>query len=92
MIVRFPVELENGTTIKGNEDAFDFENDQRFNGVDSDGDRITNIVGFNGTELKKWCPNCKEIHPSSEFGEVGRPTDIPKRRRDQSWCNKCRAR
>lgn len=90
MVVKFPVELDNGILIHGNEDPFDFSDNQRLNGVDNDGNRITNITGFNGIELKKWCPSCEEIYPSSEFGETGRPNHMHGRR-DQSWCKKCRA-
>lgn len=84
------MKLDNGLVIKGNEGSFDFKDGQRFNGYDADGDRMTNITGFNGDELKKWCPHCKEIFLSSDFGSEGRPTNDPDHRRDQSWCKICR--
>lgn len=57
-------------------------------GYDACGNRITNIVGFNGNELLKKCPSCGQIKPTTEFGCSGRVTTSP---RDQSECNKCRS-
>jgi hypothetical protein len=76
LVVKFPVELDNGMVITGNEKPFNFGDGIKLNGLDSDGDRITNVVGFNGTELMKCCPNCQDVFPSSEFGEIGRPNHI----------------
>lgn len=57
-------------------------------GYDSTGARITNIVGFNGTNLLKHCPSCNLDKPTTEFGWSGRVTTG---RRDQSECSYCRA-
>lgn len=57
-------------------------------GYDANGHRITNIVGFNGNELLKYCPSCGYIKPSTSFGWNGRVTTS---RRDQSECNECRS-
>lgn len=92
MEVKFPVTLDNGIIIYGDEEPFEFENEQKFNGYDADGNRITNIAGFDGQYLLKWCPHCKQILPSIDFGPEGRPASDPKMRRDQSWCLVCRAR
>lgn len=56
-------------------------------GYDSIGNRITNIIGFDGTNLLKHCPSCNKIKPTIEFGWSGRVTTG---RRDQSECNNCR--
>lgn len=56
-------------------------------GYDFNGNRITNIVGFDGTYLLKWCPSCQIIKPTISFGWIGRVTNG---RRDQSECNDCR--
>ncbi|HBF7094797.1 TPA: hypothetical protein ACG3JU_003746 [Clostridioides difficile] len=61
---------------------------EQSSGFDSKGNRITNIVGFDGTELLKVCPNCGEIKPATEFDYKGRVTNS---KRDQSNCGKCRA-
>lgn len=55
------------------------------NGYDSNNSRITNVVGFDGTNLLKLCPNCSNTRTTNEFGESGRGS------RDQSHCNICRA-
>ncbi len=91
MLVAFPVTLEDGTVIYGNEEPFEFEEGRRLNGVDADGNRITNIVGFDKPELLKWCPHCEEILVASDFGPEGRPIPDSQRRRDQSWCLRCRS-
>lgn len=91
MLVSFPVTLEDGTIINGTEESFRFEGDQKFNGTDADGNRVTNIVGFDGENLEKWCPGCGGIFLSVDFGFEGRATS-PDYRRDQSYCNVCRAR
>lgn len=57
-------------------------------GYDSTGARITNIVGFDGTNLLKYCPSCNLVKLTTEFGYSGRTTNG---RRDQSECNDCRA-
>lgn len=47
MEVKFPVTLDNGVIIYGNEEPFEFENEQKFNGYDADGvsDKIKLIQG-----------------------------------------------
>lgn len=57
-------------------------------GYDSTDARITNIVGFDGTNLLKQCPSCGLQKPTTEFGWSGRVTSG---RRDQSECSNCRA-
>lgn len=81
MLVSFPVKLENGTVIRGNEEPFRFEQGQKFNGNDAQGNRITNIVGFDGEYIEKWCRNCGGIFLSIDFGIEGRATS-PDYRRD----------
>lgn len=90
MIVRFPVVLDNGRVINGNEKPFEFGDGQRHNGTDADGNRVTNIVGFDGEYLLKWCPHCEEVKISLDFGPEGRPDSDQLHRRDQSWCLVCR--
>lgn len=57
-------------------------------GYDSTGARITNIVGFDGTNLLKHCPSCNLNKRTTEFGWSGRVTTG---RRDQSECSDCRS-
>lgn len=57
-------------------------------GYDANNNRVTNIVGFNGQELLKYCPSCGNIKPTTSFGYSGRVTNS---RRDQSECNNCRS-
>lgn len=57
-------------------------------GYDDDGDRITNIVGYNGHELLKYCHSCRCEKPTTQFGYSGRVTTS---NRDQSQCNDCRS-
>lgn len=99
MRVVFPVKLDNGVVINGDEDKLLFSNDLDFVGVkgfDARGYRVTNIVGFDGVDLLKRCtnPDCWEIKRSAEgFGENGRNSN-PKRpmRRDQAQCIICRGK
>lgn len=99
MKVRFPVKLENNLIINGNENSFMINNDIEFDGIagnDTNGDRITHIVGFNGIDLLKRCtnPSCRQIKPSVDgFGEKGRNSN-PSRsmRRDQAQCIECRSK
>ncbi|MCL6612987.1 MAG: hypothetical protein K6T66_15760 [Peptococcaceae bacterium] len=95
----FPVHLENGMVIYGNEQPFMISNDPDFKGVsgyDADENRATNIVGFDGRDLLKRCtnPDCLEIKPRAEgFGEKGRCTNPKtKMRRDQAQCKVCRSK
>ena len=93
----FPVKLENGTTIHGNEESFLISRDDDFIGVkgnDAKGSRFTNIVGFDGESLLKKCTNCGEVKPSAEgFGAEGRCTNSKTgMRRDQAQCKQCRAK
>ncbi|TEB15188.1 hypothetical protein Psfp_02364 [Pelotomaculum sp. FP] len=90
MFVKFPVRLENELVITGNEEPFEFDEGQRFNGFDADNNRITNIVGFDGVYLLKQCPNCNNVYVSLDFGPEGRSDGDHDRRRDQSWCIICR--
>ncbi len=97
MRVVFPVTLDNGLIINGNEKYFLIDNNPDFDGIsgyDANGDRVTHIVGFDGTDLLKRCthPNCRAIKQSANgFGEKGRNSN-PKRpmRRDQAQCSECR--
>ena len=61
---------------------------QKINGYDANHKRVTNLVGYNGRELLKKCPNCHRIKPVTEYGYTGRITNI---RRDQSQCSECRS-
>lgn len=56
-------------------------------GYDANNNRITNIVGYDGINLLKYCPRCQCTKPTTEFGYSGRVTTS---RRDQSECNSCR--
>lgn len=56
-------------------------------GYDSSGNRITNIVGYNGQYLLKHCPQCGLTKPTIDFRWSGRVTTS---QRDQSDCNDCR--
>ena len=60
----------------------------KINGYDANNNRVTNLVGYDGTELIKRCPQCTDKH-ATEFGYSGRTTN---RKRDQSQCTNCRAR
>jgi hypothetical protein len=99
MRVVYPVKFDNGLTIYGNEDKFLINEDREFKGIsgfDAKGNRVTNIVGFDGVELLKRCtnPDCWEIKRAAEgFGENGRNSN-PRRsmRRDQAQCIQCRAK
>lgn len=90
LIPKFPVKLDKGIIIYGTEEPFKFEDAKMYNGVDDNEDIVTNIRGFDGDELLKWCPHCKEVLISSDFGPEGRPDHEHGRRRDQSWCVVCR--
>ena len=99
MRVVFPVKLDNGLIINGNEGFLMINDAQDFIGVkgyDAKGDRVTNIVGFDGVDLLKRCtnPECWEIKRGAEgFGESGRNSN-PRRsmRRDQAQCKVCRSK
>ena len=87
------INYSNGTTLK-NVSIIDssittmaFTMDMS-SGYDANGNRITNIIGFDGSELLKYCPSCEYIKPSTDFGWSGRVTTS---RRDQSECNHCRS-
>lgn len=86
MIPTYPVILDNTMIFNGTEAQSNFP---RTNGRDANGNRLTNIVGFDGVELLKECPHCECTKRSSEFGALGRQTN-PQGRRDQSWCKECR--
>lgn len=90
MHIKFPVRLEDGTIIKIGDPPFELKDGQRLNGYDADGNRITNITGFDGQYLLKWCPHCEGVYLSIDFGPSGRPSADG--RRDQSWCQICRSR
>lgn len=98
MKAAFPIRLENGVVITGTEAPFMISNDSDFKGVsgnDSNGNRATNIVGFDGNDLLKRCtnPKCKKIKPrESGYGSEGRCTNKKTgMRRDQAQCIECRA-
>lgn len=59
----------------------------KINGYDACGNRVTNLVGYNGVDLIKRCPKCLSDKIVTEFGYDGRYTN---RRRDQSECTDCR--
>lgn len=60
----------------------------KINGYDANHNRVTNLVGFDGTELLKKCPCCEVNKHVTEFGYSGRMTNA---RRDQSQCTLCRS-
>lgn len=60
----------------------------KINGWDIAGNRVTNLVGYDGVEVLKKCPACYEIKYVTDFGYSGRYTN---RRRDQSQCMECRS-
>ncbi len=60
----------------------------KISGYDSNNNRITNLVGFDGHELLKVCPKCSGIKHVTDYGYSGRYTN---RRRDQSQCSYCRS-
>lgn len=90
MDIKFPVRLDNNMIVNSDDEPFRLDEGQKFNGYDANNNRITNVIGFDGEYLLKWCPNCKEVHLSIDFGPMGRPATDG--RRDQSWCQVCRAR
>lgn len=99
----FPIKLENELgneiIVNGTEKPFMISNDPNFTGIsgfDAEGNRATNIVGFDGKDLLKRCtnPKCFTVKPRAEgFGEKGRSTN-PKTgmRRDQAQCKVCRSK
>lgn len=99
MKAAYPVSLENGIVINGNEAPFMISDDPAYKGVsgyDADGNRATNIVGFDGSDLLKKCTNskCKKPikHRESGFGSEGRCTNKKTgMRRDQAQCKNCRS-
>lgn len=60
----------------------------KMNGYDANNNRVTNLVGFNGHELLKKCPNCSGEKDVTAFGYSGRVTN---EKRDQSNCTDCRS-
>lgn len=94
----FPFQLENGMVVNGDEKPFMISEDEDFFGVsgyDANGNRATNIVGFDGKDLLKRCtnPDCYEPIKSraSGFGESGRCTNKKTgMKRDQAQCVECR--
>lgn len=99
MIAAFPIRLDNGMVVNGDENPFMISDNPDFKGVsgyDANGDRATHIVGFDGHDLLKRCTKseCAKIKPRAVgFGENGRCTN-PKTgmRRDQAQCIECRAK
>lgn len=59
----------------------------KMNGFDSNNNRVTNLVGYDGKELIKRCPGCNNDKHVTDFGYSGRITN---RKRDQSQCTSCR--
>lgn len=86
MIIKPPITLDTGKIFSPDGKPHYWE---KTNGYDSNGRRITNLVGHNGYQFIKVCPNCECEKPETEFGYDGRDTGEPNRR-DQSWCSKCR--
>lgn len=65
------------------------------NGYDSNGNRVTNLVGYDGNEFLKMCSRdtCRKVLLASEFGSGGRyiKNKLGERiLRDQSNCKDCR--
>lgn len=60
----------------------------KINGYDANNNRVTNLVGYDGIELIKRCPQCTDKH-ITDFGYSGRTTNM---KRDQSQCTDCRGR
>lgn len=60
----------------------------KVNGYDANNNRVTNLVGYDGKELMKRCPQCTDKHVT-DFGYSGRTTN---RKRDQSQCTACRGK
>lgn len=86
MIISPPITFDNGKIFLPDGKRHRWE---KANGHDSNGRRITNLVGHNGHQFMKVCPNCGREKPETEFGYEGRDTgEIT--RRDQSWCTECR--
>ncbi len=50
--------------------------------------RVTNLVGYDGNNILKWCPNCKQIKGIEGFDYSGRYANG---QRDQSNCKDCRS-
>ena len=98
--IRLVINTENELVIKGNEEPFILDAAPTFPGVsgfDANGNRATNIVGFDGQDLLKKCtnPKCeKPIKPREEgFGSAGRCTNTRTgMRRDQAQCKACRSK
>ncbi len=86
MIIKPPITFDTGKTFLPDGKIYHWE---KANGYDSYGRRITNLVGHNGDQFIKVCPNCGHEKPETEFGYNGRDTGETTRR-DQSWCTKCR--
>lgn len=100
MKAAFPFKLADDIIINGNEEPFMINTRPDFEGVsgfDANGNRATNIVGFDGKDLLKKCtsPKCKDpIKPrESGFGSEGRCTNKKTgMRRDQAQCKLCRSK
>ncbi|NMA82640.1 MAG: hypothetical protein GX962_02105 [Epulopiscium sp.] len=66
MKAAFPITLENGVIVRGNESPFMISSDPGFKGVsgnDANGNRATNIVGFDGQDLLKRCTRTDCANP-----------------------------
>jgi|GEM_PF-3369161 len=50
--------------------------------------RVTNLVGYDGSSILKWCPNCEQIKDIEDFDYSGRYVNG---QRDQSNCKDCRS-
>ena len=82
MIYSFPIYLEDSQTFTSHPTKkLRF---QKTNGRDGNNVRITNIVGYENGDFLKWCPCCKRIRSSQNFGL--RLTE----NKDQSYCTDCR--
>jgi len=59
----------------------------QINGYDGNNNRVTNLVGHDGTNLLKKCTACGLEKYPADYGVSGRFTN---KQRDQSQCSDCR--
>lgn len=99
MIMKLPIQFDSSIQINYQDGSFEnslvFPTQRgripctfsKMNGFDANNKRVTNLVGYDGSELLKLCPNCSKVKPVIEFGYSGRTIRI---KRDQSHCSECR--
>jgi hypothetical protein len=88
MFVKFPVTLVDGTVIEAGDQPFWYVLSQKTNGIDADGNRITNIMGYDGVCIVKWCPRCGQLLPNLDFGYDG--DQAKESSAAVSFCDSCR--